>query len=112
MTIKAPAQHPDIQLVRDPSHADTWLDKTWSFDVTRNGIALDLSGSTLTIAVLDDDIEDSTITVDVSQAADGVIGATISNALIKQLRHYSTWQLYESPQYNDVLVQGRFVKQS
>lgn len=109
--IKAPAQHPDVQLRRDPNNLGSWLSKTWDFEVWRDGIPMILTDSTFTLAVLDNDVEIGTLAVDATLAADGVLAATITNDLIKVLGHYTTWQLYEAPQYNDVLVQGRFVKQ-
>ena len=105
--IQHPAQHPDIHI----RTAD--LPLTWRVTIHRNGDALDVTDSTISVRLMDDGSEIGLLDVDNETfGATGKVLVTLSTALFATMKRYSTWQLREAPYFNAIPVQGRLVKEA
>ena len=102
--IRYPAQYDDIFVAPED------LPLSWTVPITRNGLPIDLSSSTITAILTDNSVQVGELDLDMTTAISGTVKLTLTQDLYDAVGTYSSWRLNESPVFGRRVVQGRLVK--
>jgi hypothetical protein len=103
--IPKPASYPDLTVYPgDPP-------VSWKVAVRENGVAVDLTNSTMSAPVTDDGKQVGELQVDPVDLLGGVVQLTLTPEVYAAIGRYSTWRFREDTIFRFPLLQGRIVKE-
>jgi hypothetical protein len=82
----------------------------WKGTIRSEGVAVDISESSILVPVLDDGEEVTSLPFVKTDPEDGELELTINQAVYDVVGRYSTWRIFVLPVFDYPLVQGRLVK--